>query len=254
MDNIFNEINSFGLSTSAWMLIMACGLVWGMSKAGIKGISVIAVPVMAFIFGSKASTGVVLPMLLLADVFAVIYYRRDANWGYLLKLMPWTVIGVLLAVWLGDYLVEATFKKLMASLVIFCVFLILWFERRKKVNIPDYWWFAALMGIGAGFTTMIGNVAGAIVTIYLLSMRLPKDSFIGTGAWFFFIINIFKVPMHIFFWGTITAATFTLNLLTLPAIALGFFFGVYIVKRIRDDLYRKLVLILTVLASIALFF
>ncbi len=254
MENIIAGINSFGLDAGLWMLILVCGFTWGVAKAGIKGIGIVAIPVMAFIFGSKASTGVVLPMLLMADVFAVIYYRRDANWGYLIKLMPWTVIGVLLAVWLGDHLVEATFKKLMASLVIFCVFLILWFERRKNVDIPDFWWFAALMGIGAGFTTMIGNVAGAIVTIYLLSMRLPKDSFIGTGAWFFFLINIFKIPLHIFFWGTITTATFSINLLSLPAIALGFFFGVYIVKRIRDDLYRRLVLILTVLASIALFF
>jgi uncharacterized membrane protein YfcA len=129
-----------------------------------------------------------------------------------------------------------------------------WWERRKGDRVPDYWWFAALMGIAAGFTTMVGNLAGGIVTIYLLAMRLPKDQFIGTGAWFFLIINVFKFPFHLFIWHTISWPGLTLNFSMVPFIAIGFLVGVYLVGKFNDALYRRFALIMTGLAAIVMLF
>jgi len=246
--------DSLQLSTLDWSLIILCSLIWGLSKSGIQGISIIAVPVMAYVFGSKPSTGVVLPMLILADLMAVKYYSRHAQWSFLLKLLPWTMLGVVLGTWVGDHMDEHSFKKMMAFVIVLSVVIMYLWERRKREKVPDYWWFAALMGVAAGFTTMVGNLAGGIVTIYLLAMHLPKDQFIGTGAWFFLIINTFKFPFHFLVWHTITLSSLTLNICMVPVIALGFFLGVYIVGKFNDARYRRFALLMTGIAAIVMLF
>ena len=85
-----------------------------------------------------------------------------------------------------------------------------------KMKVPDYWWFAAFLGFFGGFSTMVANAAGPIMALYLLSMRLPKNVFIGTGAWFFFIINLLKVPLHILSWKTITLHSFIIDIILFP--------------------------------------
>ncbi|MEL6358138.1 MAG: TSUP family transporter, partial [Bacteroidota bacterium] len=96
------------------------------------------------------------------------------------------------------------------------------------------------------------NAAGPIMAVYLLSLRLPKNSFIGTAAYFFLLINLFKVPFHILSWKTITLETLTLNLWALPVILVGFWLGVRIVKRIPEQAFRYFVMIMTGLVAIKL--
>ncbi len=253
MSSYLNALQAYDLTTVAWLLLVVCGIFWGLSKSGLKGVATIAVPITAYIFGGKASTGIVVPMLIFADIIAVIYYNRHAQWNHLFRLLPWTLAGIVLGVWIGELMNESAFRKVIAILVIISIILVFWWETRKSSSVPQGWYFSALMGIAAGFSTMIGNTAGPIVTIYLLSMRLPKDQFIGTGAWFFMIINTLKLPMHIFVWHTVSVKSLALNLTLLPIISLGFILGVYLIRRMHDDFYRKLILILTVIASIFLF-
>lgn len=236
-----------------WLLFAVCAMFIGMSKVGVPGISMIVVPTLAIIFGGKASTGILLPMLMMADVFGVAYYHRHAEWKYLWKLLPWAFIGVGIALWVGEVVNDEGFKNIIAILVFVCIGLMFWKDRKKNKNLfPDTWWFAASMGVLGGFATMIGNVAGPIFAIYLLAMHLPKNKFIGTGAWFFLIINISKFPLHIFIWKTISWNTLTLDLLMLPAIALGAFLGVKLVKKISDKLYRTAVIVITALSAFLL--
>jgi uncharacterized membrane protein YfcA len=236
-----------------WLLLAVCGLFIGMSKVGVPGISMIVVPILAFIFGGKASTGVLLPILMMADLFGVGYYHRHAQWKFLFKLLPWAFVGVGIALWVGEIVDDEWFKNIMAVLVFASIALMLWKDRRKTDNIfPDTWWFAALMGVLGGFATMIGNVAGPIFAIYLLAMHLPKNSFIGTGAWFFLIVNFSKFPLHIFVWKTINRNTLTLDIIVLPAIALGAFLGVTLVKKISDKTYRTAVIVVTALSAFLL--
>jgi uncharacterized membrane protein YfcA len=110
------------------------------------------------------------------------------------------------------------------------------------------------MGLVAGFTTMIGNLAGAFSNIYFLALRIPKNGFIGTAAWLFLVINLFKLPFQIFWWKNISASTIKIDLILLPAMLIGFFLGIKIVSKIRDDSYRKVVIVLTLLGSLLIFF
>jgi len=246
-------LSSLHINAIEWFIILICGMLIGMSKVGVPGVSMIVVPALAFIFGAKQSTGVLLPILMMADIFGVAYYRRHANWGHLVKVLPWAVVGLLIALWIGEIVNDKQFKNLIAILVFLSIALMLWQDKRKgTLFFPDKWWFAAAMGILGGFATMIGNVAGPVFAIYLLAMHLPKNSFIGTGAWFFMIINFSKFPLQLFVWNNISLQTLTIDLMTLPAIALGAFLGFKVVKIIPEHTYRGFVIVITVISAFLL--
>ncbi|MEM7103890.1 MAG: sulfite exporter TauE/SafE family protein [Bacteroidota bacterium] len=242
------------LTITQYLIAFFCAYIFGVAKAGIKGIGIVAIPLMAIVFGGKASTGIVLPILIMADCFAVWYYNQHARWKDLRPMLPWLFIGVLLGVWVGKDLPEEQFRIAMGSIILFCVGILFIWDRKKDKTVPDWWWFSILMGLVSGFTTMVGNLAGAFVTLYFLSLRLPKTAFIATTAWLFFIVNWFKVPFHIWVWETITWETFKLNLLLIPGILAGLLTGVYVVKRIKEWYYRQLILWLTAIGAILIFF
>lgn len=244
------ELFSYSLDYQTFALLLLAAFLIGMAKTGVSGVAMFAVPIMALIFGGKMSSGLMLPMLIMADLFAVKYYHRHANWSYLAKLFPSAAIGVVLGTWLGNYVDDELFRLIMSVIIFVSLGIMLWMEKANKEKIPDYMWFAILMGLLGGITTMIGNLAGAVMALYLLSMRLPKNEYIGTAAWFFLVINLFKVPFHVVSWQTIDFNSFLLNLLGLPFIALGAYCGIQIVKRIPDKQYRWLVLAMTAIAAV----
>lgn len=235
----------YNVTFTGFLLALFAAFLLGMSKSGIKGIGVLVVLIMAIVFGGKPSTGVLIPLMIVADIFAVYYYHRHTQWKYLLKLLPTMFLGVLIGVWVGNDISEVFFKQIMAVLILLTLAIMIYMEKKKSNDIPSHWTFSSGMGLLSGITSMIGNLAGSFATIYFLAMRLPKNEFIGTAAWLFFIINVFKLPFHIFVWKTVTVETIGLNLMLIPGIVLGFFMGVKIVKRINNNNYRKFVFIAT---------
>jgi len=236
----------------AFFIALGCAFLLGIAKSGIKGLAVLIVTGLALVYGARESTGILMPLLICGDVLAVIYYKRNVKWLYLLKLLPWMMVGVLVGVVLGKDLPEDFFKSCMAVIILISVIMMYYWERNKDRKIPTHWSFSALMGMMSGFTTMVGNLAGAFSNIYFLAIRLPKNEFIGTAAWLFFIINLFKVPFHIRSWGTINLTSFQISLTLIPAVVIGFSLGVFMVKKINNDKYRQLILLLTGLGGLAI--
>ncbi|GAA4972798.1 sulfite exporter TauE/SafE family protein [Algibacter aquimarinus] len=247
-------LQSYSLTVIQWIAVGIAVFFLGLSKSGIKGIGIIIVVILAFVFGEKASTGILLPMLICADIFAVIYYNRHAQWHIIKKLIPWMIVGVLVGVWIGNDVSEMLFKRLMAIIIIGSVLIMFYTEIRKSNKVPTNKWFAGTTGFLAGFTTMIGNLAGPISNIYFLAMRFPKNEFIGTAAWLFFIINVFKLPFHFLVWKTVSVETLVLNSVLIPPVVIGFFVGVTIVKLISNLNYRRFILIVTAIGGIVLLF
>ncbi|WP_339880214.1 sulfite exporter TauE/SafE family protein [uncultured Algoriphagus sp.] len=242
------------ISITSWILSFLAAFVIGLSKAGIKGIAIINVTFMAIAFEARQSTGIVLPLLVVADVFAVIYYTRHTQWKYVIKFLPWMIFGILLGSWFGMDLPEQTFKICMAIIIFLVLAIIVWWDQKKVTKVPTHLAFASGVGTLAGFTTMVGNLAGPISNIYFLAMRLPKNQFIGTAAWLFLIINVFKLPFHYFIWETISKETLLLDLKFIPGIILGFVLGIKLVKLINEVLFRKMILVLTALGAIIILF
>ncbi|HLT50509.1 MAG TPA: sulfite exporter TauE/SafE family protein [Arenibacter sp.] len=237
------------ITTTTWALALTAAFILGISKSGIKGIAAIIVTLMALAFGSKESTGILLPLLVAGDLFAVIYYNRHAQWKYIIAFLPWMILGVLIGTVIGKDLPESSFKISMSVIILATVIMMYWWDRKKSKKVPTHWAFSGFIGTLAGITTMIGNLAGDFSNIYFLAMRLPKNEFIGTAAWLFFIVNIFKLPFHIFIWKTIGPETLLIDLKLVPGILLGLLVGVQLVKIIKDQFYRKMILVLTAVGA-----
>ena len=128
--------------------------------------------------------------------------------------------------------------------------------RRSRVTADDAdhgWWFAPLVGVLAGFMKLVANAAGPLMIIYLLAMRLPKMEFVGTGAVFFMLLNLFKVPFMVNL-GLINPGSFALNLLLAPAVFAGAFLGRKILVKLNQKLFENLALGLSAVAGLRLLF
>ena len=239
------------LTAVQWLVLVLSALCIGMSKTGVQGMMLLIVPFMAMAFGAKESTGVILPMLCMADITAVAYYKRIADWKIVLKLLPTAILGFFVAIAVDSLVPATAFKKLMGATLALALVVMFWNEFGGKENKwMNKWWYSAVFGLLGGFTTMIGNAAGPVMAVYLLSMRKDKMSYVGINAWFFLVVNLLKVPIQAFVWHNITWQSFFLNAMMLPVILIGAFIGIRIVKWFPEKAFHRFVQAVTVLAVI----
>jgi len=243
------------LTPGLFILFLLSALTIGMSKAGLSGLGLAMVPMMALIFGARESTGVILPMLITADIMAVTYYRSHAVWKHITRVIPWAAAGIIIALIIGNLINDNQFRMVLLTIVWIMLILMLANDLRQKKGseIPENHLFASIMGLAGGFSTMIGNAAGPVFTLYFLSMHLPKKEFIGTSAWLFLILNVGKFPLQAIVWKNITYTTLKADLFAIPVLILGFFLGITIVKLLPEKVYRYFVIITTLASSVLLF-
>ena len=243
------------LSPGLFILFILSALTIGMSKAGLSGLGLAMVPMMALIFGARESTGIILPMLITADIMAVAYYRSHAVWKHIIRVIPWALAGIIIALIIGNLINDNQFRMVLLTIVWIMLILMLVNDLRQKkgTGIPENHFFASSMGLTGGFSTMIGNAAGPVFTLYFLAMHLPKKEFIGTSAWLFLILNISKLPLQAFVWDNISLSTLRLDLIAVPVVALGFYLGINIVKLLPEKVYRFFVIFATLATSLLLF-
>ena len=241
------------MSIGEWILAVVAALGVGIGKAGLSGMGMFHVLVFAFLFGARASTGVVLPLLLIGDVAAVRTFHQHARWDYVRRMLPPACLGVVLAAWFMRDLDETLYRPVIGWVTL--ILSILQFVRMYRPhwfgNVPHARWFAWTMGILAGAATMLANAAGPVFAIYLIAVGLPKMEFVGTSAWFFFIINLFKVPFSIAL-GLIRGQTLMLNLVLAPAVLMGVLAGRWLLERIPQRLFEHMLLAFAVLAALRL--
>lgn len=248
------------LTTLEWVFLYLSGLIVGFAKTGIAGIGILAVPIFAMIFPPRLSAGILLPVLCLADLLAVGYYRRHADWKKIIPLLPWVSLGLLSATWiyfegrqegsLLSVIIDDYMKPGIGGIVLSVLLLSLWREKNK--SIPDGKLISLGTGFTAGFTSMLANAAGPVMNIYLLVMKLPKEVFIGTSAWFFLIINYVKLPLTILGPNSISKASLQMNAMLIPAILVGGILGIRAVKLIPEEKFKRAVQILVFVACLKL--
>ncbi len=224
------------LSTLSYVYIFLAALLVGFTKTSVGGVGILAVLLMALAIPGKASPGVLLPMLIVADIFAVIYYRRHCNWGILLKLFPMTALGVVIGYFAVDLVPVAAFEKLIGATILFMLGFEILVPKRRDAPAA----LTAFVGVFAGISTMVANAAGPIFGIYLLQMGLPKKEFVGTRSWFFLLVNIFKIPFSANL-GLITVETLKLNLLFVPVLFLGAYLGYKVLGMLNMAAFKWLI-------------
>lgn len=233
------------------MLGATCAYFVGVAKTGVPGLGTFVVPLMALTVGdARHSAGWLLPLLCAADLFAVAYYRRHAQTTRLLSLAPWVIVGMVAgALALGGP--EAVLRRVIGLIVLLMIVVHVLRPRRTAPPPPDTVGAVTVYGMSAGFATTLANAAGPIMNLYLLAKRLPKEELIGTGAWFFLVINFSKLPVYAFH-GLMGARSLAFDAVLLPAVIAGAFSGRAIFNRVPQRAFELVVLGLTVVSAVML--
>ncbi len=238
------------LSPTQWLLCAVVAACAGMAKSGFSGLGTVGLVVMALVLPARESTGVLLTILIGADVFAVRAFHRHADWRMIVRLLPPALVGIVVGWWLMPRVPDAAFRPLLGGLILALTALLLVQRARPGISgaLAAHRGLAWLAGGMGGATTMLANAAGPVMSLYLLACRLPKLAFVGTSAWFFFVVNLTKVPFSVQL-GLITRDSLLLTVALLPAVALGAFCGRWLLGRINQRLFEALLIAFTVLAA-----
>ena len=226
-----------------------------MSKTGVPGSAILGVLLMLFAFpgSEKLSSGAVLPLLIVGDIFAVRYYWRFADWQRIRQLLPAVAVGLCAGAFFMRIIDDAQFKYFLAVLV----FSLVSFEQLRRWRnwntFPKSRWFACTMGLLGGFTTLAGNAGGPVMTVYCAAQNFNKHDFMGTFAIFFFIVNLAKLPLMagvVPGLNMITMETLWFDSLMLPGLLVGAILGRQLFKVIPERYFVPCVLVLNLIVPI----
>jgi uncharacterized membrane protein YfcA len=235
------------LSCWQWIWLGAAAFCSGLSKTGIAGLGIVPVVIFANLLPARESTGALLPLLICGDVFGVVRFRKHASWPHLLRLFTWVIVGVIAGYFALGRVNDAQVRRIIGVVLLLMVGLHWWRGRHPDdlaARLPHTLWFTGLIGILAGFTTMVANAAGPVMALYLLAIGLPKLVFIGTAAWFFMLVNAFKVPFSVKL-GLITGDSLRMDALLLLPLLPGAWLGPRLLHHINQRVFERMVLLFT---------
>lgn len=235
------------LSTTHYAYIALAAFLVGFTKTSVGGVGILAVLLMAIAIPGKASPGVLLPMLIAADIMAVIYYRRSCQWHILIKLMPAAFVGVMLGFVFLRVVPDLNFERIIGWVILGMLALDLGLGEAVKKHAKGRV-LTGIVGVFAGASSMIANAAGPVFGVYLLQMGLKKSEFVGTRSWFFLVMNMAKVPFAVGL-GLITPQTLTLNISFVPAIMVGAFLGYKFLALINVQVFSILIRVAVLVAA-----
>ncbi|WP_084074429.1 sulfite exporter TauE/SafE family protein [Demequina sp. NBRC 110052] len=234
------------LPTAAWVLLAAGAAVVGISKTALPGASTLSIAAFAAVLPARQSTGTLLALLIVGDVFALWAYRRHADWGALVRLVPAVIAGVLLGVAFLALADDDAVRRVIGVTLLLLIAFTLWRRRTSAPERPHGG--RVLYGTLGGFTTMVANAGGPVMSMYFLAARFPVKTFLGTAAWFFAIVNIAKLPFSISL-GLLTPSGLLLDLVLIPAVLVGAFGGRLIAERLDQAVFEAMVIVLTVIGA-----
>ena len=251
------------LSPTQWLLGACAAILVGFSKTGVPGSGILVVPLMAAVFGGRMSVGTLLPMLLFADLFAITWFRAFARWEQLKKLLPYVAVGMVLGVALLWKLGEMAGTKdrlnpIIGGMVLLMLGVHLLRNRLGEHLGPQSHGATIYSGVVAGFSTTVSNAGGPVMSIYLTGLGLPKEQFMGTTAWYFFLVNLTKLPLYL----ALTALTpnqpfmtksgLLFDVIACPLILVGVYAGRWLLPHLRQTHFDVLVLVLAAIAALKL--
>ncbi|MFJ3223318.1 sulfite exporter TauE/SafE family protein [Streptomyces sp. NPDC086783] len=253
-----NTMTLWHISLWEFAALAAAALLVGFSKTAVSGANTVSLAIFAAVLPARASTGVLLPILIVGDVLAVLTYRRHAHWPTLWRLFPavaaGVVLGTLFLVWADDGVVRTS----IGAILLFMAAVTLW---RRRADGPDQEpdsvttrtgrIKARSYGVLGGFTTMVANAGGPVMSLYLLSAGFRKLGFLGTSAFFFLIVNVSKVPFSVGL-GLIDGHSLLLDAALAAFVVPGALLGKWAVHRINQRLFEQLVIAATIVGGVQL--
>ena len=240
-------------STSQWLLAVLAGMCAGFSKAGLAGIGMLSVMLMAQLIPGKASSGAVLPLLIFADIMAAAIFRQEILWSHIRRLAVPVLAGIVIGSLILQPLPDTSFKPVVGWMVLGMLALQVLRQVRPVLTegLPHSAVFLWAAGLLTGISTMVANAAGPIATIYLLLQGLPKKEFIATMAWLFLFVNLAKVPFSLAL-GLMNAQSLLLNVILMPAVVAGLLAGRWFIERLPQRPFMWIVMTFAALSAVKL--
>jgi hypothetical protein len=247
MDSL--EIWQYGLIALGALLV-------GLGKGGLPGVGNLTVVLMALALPAKASVGILLPILISADIIAVMVYRRHAEWRYIWKLAPWMIAGIIIGYLVFSRVDDAQVRFLIGVILLSMTavhFIRRWLRGKESGEdmLPHHPAFIGSTGIIGGFSTMVANAAGPVAALYFIASGLPKYAYIGTSAWFFLLVNVFKVPFMMAL-GIIEPESLLFSASFMVYAVLGAVIAPFIVKHINQKLFGFLIWFFVIVGGLKL--
>ncbi|MFV0415143.1 MAG: sulfite exporter TauE/SafE family protein [Chthoniobacterales bacterium] len=243
------------LSIISYILLFTGSIFVGMSKAGFAGTGIFGIIIFAAVLPARESVGMILPLLIIADLLAIFTFVKYVDWKQVFTLAPPATLGVIGAWFLMPHISDANFAPFIGVLILCLLLMMLWLRFSPALTnfTLRHPHFGKGMGFLAGLTSMLANAGGPPASLYLLTRKLPKMAFVGTGAWYFFFLNLFKVPFSSSM-GLINKQSLLLDLQILPFIIIGFFTGLWLLNKINQTLFEWSVITLILPGSLYLIF
>ena len=238
----------------ALTLVIGAALLIGISKTSVGGLGSVSVAAFAQAMPAKQSTAAVLLLLIIGDLVAVRAYHHHADWSMLKRLLPSVVPGVMLGAVFLNFVSDSTLRLVIGLMLLVMLAMQLWQRRSRPADTSEqvlHPGYAVATGVAAGFTTMTANAAGPVMAMYLLAARVDKAKFIGTGAWYFLLVNVSKVPFSAAL-GLFPVTTLWLTLFLLPVVLLGTVLGRVLIKRMSQLVFERITLIASVVVAASL--
>lgn len=227
------------LDLTFYALAIPAVMIAGISKGGFgSGAAFVAAPILALVVPPAVAVGLILPLLMLIDVFTLKPY-----WGQwpkreslllILGGLPGVVLGALF--WRSA---DPDVLRFMIGAIAVAFVLFVWARSRGWVPAPEKpagTTFGLVAGIGAGFTSFISHAGGPPAAIYLLSRGLSKTAYQATTVVVFWVINAAKAVPYAFL-GMFTVETLTVGLTLAPAALIGAWIGVKAHRAIPEVLF-----------------
>ena len=240
------------LLDSVYVYATLAALLVGLSKTGVPGVGILQVPLMVFVVGdAKDSVGVLLPVLMVADAISIFYYGKYTQWKKILALAPWIALGIGVGTYALIKTDRSVFGPALGGLVLCMAVFDLCKNRINADALVHHPTLRSGVGIATGFATTLGNAAGPIMNLYLVSHKLSKEAFLGVTCWLFFLINLTKLPIYISL-DMVRIDTLKFNLMMVPGILVGAILGKWMLPKLSQKWFNKLVVIFAILSAIKL--
>ena len=256
---LFFDSANLDITVSQLVLLALYAFLAGWERAGLRASVMPAVPILVASMGAVNALGYMVPILILGDIFSVSYYKKDADKKSIKKLIPFAAAGIIAGMFTGQYISGDSFKKIIAVFIIVSLIVNLINTKlnnrcsEKKINCSSLLIRTGpLFSTATGFVSMLGGSGGPVISTYYLITGVKKNSFIGTTAWFFFLVNLIKTPLYIFIWKNITWTTILTDILIIPFLAAGIFSGIFIVTRINEKIFKIIIYTVTLLSALKL--
>jgi uncharacterized protein len=240
-----------------YSIIVAVGLacfLTGLSKAGLGGgIGFLMTPLLTLVMPVNKAVGILLPILILADIFTLSVYWKKWEARRIWILLAGGIAGVTLATYVLVNVSPEMLKKGLGLLVlVFVIYRLL--EKRILASLTYQVrpWHGLLAGSVAGFASTLAHAGGPPITIYLLLQGLEPTVFIATSALFFAVLNWIKVPYY-YFSGLFDFYLQTQLLWLLPLVPLGVWVGRQLVIRVDKVLFDRIIITLLIVSVVLLF-